>query len=371
MQFSCEKSILQEAITTASRAVSNKSSIALLEGLLITADAAGGLTLCGYNMSMGVRVTIQATVTEPGAAVLNARLFGDMIRKLPDNTIYVETDQEMLTTIHCGRAIFNLVASDATEFPQLPEVENSENPIILPQSMLKSMISQTIFAVSDNETKPILTGCLFELSDDQLRVAAVDGYRLSVRRETLEAPVPTNARFVVPAFALREVERILNESSDVVEIYPDSRHILFRIGDTVLITRLLEGEFLNYQAAIPADAKAGITVDVRQLISSIERVSLIVSEKLKTPVRMEFDGSLLKLSCITTIGKSYDEFEYDGDVPHLEIGFNNRYLLDALRACPSEKVRISLQGSLNPIVFTPEEGNAFTYLVLPVRLKAE
>lgn len=371
MQFSCEKSTLQEAITTASRAVSNKSSIALLEGLLITADATGGLTLCGYNMSMGVRVTVQATVSEPGSAVLNARLFGDMIRKLPDDTIYVETNAEMLTTIRCGRAMFNLVASDAAEFPQLPEVENSENPIILPQSMLKSMISQTIFAVSDNETKPILTGCLFELSDDQLRMVAVDGYRLSVRRETLETPAASNARFVVPAFALREIERILGESSDTVEIYPDSRHILFHIGDTVLITRLLEGEFLNYQAAIPASANAVITVDVRQLISSIERVSLIVSEKLKTPVRMEFDGSLLKLSCITTIGKSYDEFEFDGEVPHLEIGFNNRYLLDALRACPSEKVRISLQGSLNPIVFTPEEGNAFTYLVLPVRLKAE
>lgn len=371
MQFSCEKSTLQEAITTASRAVSNKSSIALLEGLLITADATGGLTLCGYNMSMGVRVTVQATVSEPGSAVLNARLFGDMIRKLPDDTISVETNAEMLTTIRCGRAMFNLVASDAAEFPQLPEVENSENPIILPQSMLKSMISQTIFAVSDNETKPILTGCLFELSDDQLRMVAVDGYRLSVRRETLETPVSANARFVVPAFALREIERILGETSDTVEIYPDSRHILFRIGDTVLITRLLEGEFLNYQAAIPASANAVITVDVRQLISSIERVSLIVSEKLKTPVRMEFDGSLLKLSCITTIGKSYDEFEFDGEVPHLEIGFNNRYLLDALRACPSEKVRISLQGSLNPIVFTPEEGNAFTYLVLPVRLKAE
>lgn len=371
MQFSCEKSTLQEAITTASRAVSNKSSVALLEGLLITADATGGLTLCGYNMSMGVRVTVQATVSEPGSAVLNARLFGDMIRKLPDDTIYVETNAEMLTTIHCGRAMFNLVASDAAEFPQLPEVENSENPIILPQSMLKSMISQTIFAVSDNETKPILTGCLFELSDNQLRMAAVDGYRLSVRRETLETPTASDARFVVPAFALREIERILGESSDTVEIYPDSRHILFHIGDTVLITRLLEGEFLNYQAAIPASANAVITADVRQLISSIERVSLIVSEKLKTPVRMEFDGSLLKLSCITTIGKSYDEFEFDGEVPHLEIGFNNRYLLDALRACPSEKVCISLQGSLNPIVFTPEDGNAFTYLVLPVRLKAE
>lgn len=370
MQFSCEKSILQEAITTASRAVSNKSSIALLEGLLITADPNGCLTLCGYNMSMGIRVTIGASVTEAGSAVLNARLFGDMIRKLPDDIIYVETSENLMTTIRCGKAMFNLVASDAQEFPQLPEVETNENPIILPQSMLKSMISQTIFAVSDNETKPVLTGCLFELEGDELHVAAVDGYRLGVRREKLETPAE-NTHFVVPGPALREVERILAESEETAEIYPDSRHILFHIGDTVLITRLLEGEFLNYRAAIPADAAATITADVRQLIASIERVSLIVSEKLKNPIRMEFDGPLLKLSCITTIGKSYDEYAYEGDVPHLEIGFNNRYLLDALRACPSDKVQISLKGSLNPIVFRPEEGDAFTYLVLPVRLKAE
>ncbi len=371
MQFSCEKSILQDAIMTASRAVSSKSTVALLEGLLLTAEADGHLTLCGYNMSMGIRAQISAMVTEPGSAVLNARLFGDMVRKLPDDVISVETDGNLLTTVRCGKAVFNLVASDAQEFPQLPEVETSDHPIVLPQFQLKSMISQTIFAVSDNEAKPVLTGCLFELEGNQLNVAAVDGYRLSVRREQLENTAAQPTRFVVPGTALREIERILTESDEPAEIYPGSRHILFRIGETVLITRLLEGEFLNYRAAIPNDAAAVITADVRKLITGIERVSLIVSEKLKNPVRMVFDGNLLRMSCITTIGKSYDEFEYDGEVDHLEIGFNNRYLLDALRACPGDTVRISLKGSLNPILFTPAEGDSFTYLVLPVRLKAE
>ena len=371
MQFSCEKSTLLEAITTASRAVSSKSSIALLEGLLLSAEADGRLTLCGYNLSMGIRASFDAMVTEPGSAVLNARLLGDIIRKLPDDTVFLETGDNLLTTIRCGKAVFNLVASDAAEFPQLPEVETGTAPVSLPQQMLKSMIAQTIFAVSDNETKPVLTGCLFELEHQQLNVVAVDGYRLSVRREKLDTPDERSARFVVPGAALREVERIVGETDDPVDIYPDARHILFRVGDTVLITRLLEGEFLNYRAAIPTDAAAVITADVRQLITSIERVSLLVSQKLKNPVRMEFDGDLLKLSCITAIGKSYDEYQYSGAVEHLEIGFNNRYLLDALRACPSDSVRISLKGSLNPIVFTPEEGDAFTYLVLPVRLKAE
>ncbi len=369
MQFSCEKSILQEAITTASRAVSSKSPIALLEGLLITAD--NTISLCGYNMSMGIRVTVGAQVTEPGSAVLNARLFGDIIRKLPDDIIYVETNDSLLTTIRCGKTVFNLVASDAQDFPQLPDVNTEETPIILPQKTLKSMISQTIFAVSDNESKPIHTGCLFEAEADQLNVAAVDGYRLSVRRETLPEACAQPKKFVVPGPALREVERILTETDETVEIYPDERHILFRMGDTILITRLIEGEFLNYRAAIPADFASTIQADVRGLITSIERVSLIVSEKLKNPVRMKFDGSLVQLSCITAIGKSYDECSFEGNVDNLEIGFNNRYLLDALRACPDGTVNLSVKGSLNPIVFTPLEGNAFTYLVLPVRLKAE
>lgn len=369
MQFSCEKSILQEAITTASRAVSSKSPIALLEGLLITADTA--ISLCGYNMSMGIRVTIGAQVTEPGSAVLNARLFGDIIRKLPDDIIYVETNESLLTTIRCGKTVFNLVASEARDFPQLPDVNTEDDPIILPQKTLKSMISQTIFAVSDNESKPIHTGCLFEAEGEQLNVVAVDGYRLSVRREALPTPCAQLKKFVVPGPALREVERILSETDHTVEIYPDERHILFRIDDTILITRLIEGEFLNYQAAIPTSFTATVQADVRSLITSIERVSLIVSEKLKNPVRMKFDGSLLQLSCITAIGKSYDECTYEGTVDNLEIGFNNRYLLDALRACPDGTVQMSLKGSLNPIVFTPQEGDAFTYLVLPVRLKAE
>ncbi len=368
MQFSCEKSILLEAITTASRAVSSKSPIALLEGLLITAD--DKLTLCGYNMSLGIQVSVGAMVSEPGQAVLNARLFGDIIRKLPDDIIHVETNDSMLTTIRCGKTIFNLVASEAKDFPQLPDVNTEENPIELSQKTLKSMISQTIFAVSDNESKPIHTGCLFESEGDKLNMAAVDGYRLAVRRETLPSAVASAKSFVVPGAALREVERILAETDEKVEIFPDERHILFRIGSTVLITRLLEGQFLNYKASIPTDFASTIDVDVKTLINSIERVSLIVSEKLKNPIRMKFDGSLLQLSCITAIGKSYDECSYEGNVDSLEIGFNNRYLLDALRACPDETVKMSVKGSLNPVVLTPEEGDSFTYLVLPVRLKA-
>lgn len=367
MKFSCEKETLLSLIGTASRAVTGKSAMPLLEGLLVEAE--NELTLTGYDLSMGIRTTGAAEVVQQGRVVLNARLFYDIVRKLPSDVVHIETDDKLLTTIKCGRAVFNLIATEADEFPALAEVD-CETEINLPQAMLKSMIAQTIFSVSDNESKPIHTGCLFELENKCLSVVAVDGYRLSVRRETVEG-ISGDMKFVVPGSSLREIERILSDDADaIVEIYPDKKNILFRIGNTTLITRLIDGEFLNYRAAIPAEFEHEIKVSRSELVTCIERVSLIVSEKLKNPVRFHFDGSYAQLSCITAVGKSYDECPFEGEVEELEIGFNNRYLLDALRASGEETVRLSLKGALNPVVITPIEGDKYTYLVLPVRLKA-
>ena len=367
MKFSCEKSTLLDAIHTASRAVSTKSTIAILEGLKITADEK--LTITGYDLAMGIRTCLDADIVQIGEIVLNAKILGDIIRKLPDDIIFFETDEKLLTTIKCGRAIFNLVASTSDDFPQMPEV-NCAKQIKMSQPMLKSMIAQTIFAVSDNEAKPIHTGCLFEIEQNHLNVVAVDGYRLSVRREILENSFD-NMKFVVPGNALREIERILSDNSEkMVSIYPDEKHILFEIDQTIFITRLIDGEFLNYRAAIPQKSNSEVTVNTQDMINSIERVSLIVSEKLKNPVRMHFDGPVIKMSCITAIGKSYDECPIDSPVDNLEIGFNNKYLLDALRACDDEKIKLSLGGALNPMVIHAIDSEKFTYLVLPVRLKS-
>lgn len=368
MKFSCDKETLLSLIATASRAVTGKSAMPLLEGLLVDAQP-DGLTLTGYDLSMGIRTTGEADTVEPGTIVLNARLFYDIVRKLPNDTVYVETDERLLTTIKCGRAIFNLVATDAAEYPALAEVSD-ETMLSMPQGVLKSMIAQTIFSVSDNESKPIHTGCLFEVEGGVLHVVAVDGYRLSVRREKIEG-MQDGVRFVVPGASLREIERILAEDSETpAEIYPDRKNILFRIGGTTLITRLIDGEFLNFRAAVPNDLEFHITADRHELVTCIERVSLIVSEKLKNPVRFHFDGTYVQLSCITAVGKSYDECQIGGSIEGLEIGFNNRYLLDALRAAGEDTVRLSLKGSLNPVVITPVEGEKYTYLVLPVRIKA-
>ena len=327
MKFSCEKETLLNLLNIASRAVTGKSSMPLLEGLLLAADA-DTLTITGYDLSMGIRTTAQVDVVEPGRIVLNSRLFCEIVRKLPQDVVYLETDDKLMTTIKCGRSVFNLMASEADEYPALADVA-SDKGLSLPQPILKSMIAQTIFSVSDNESKPIHTGCLFEIEGNRLNVVAVDGYRLSVRRETVEG-VPGDMKVVVPGASLREIERILGDDDDIVEIFPDSKNILFRIGGTTLITRLIDGEFLNYRAAIPKEFEHEVSADRQELIQCIERVSLIVSEKLKNPIRFHFDGSYVQMSCVTAIGKSYDECPFDGSIENLEIGFNNRYILEAL-----------------------------------------
>ena len=367
MKFSCEKETLLNLLSIASRAVTGKSSMPLLEGLLLAADA-DTLTITGYDLSMGIRTTAQVDVVEPGHIVLNARLILDIVRKLPQDVVYLETDDKLMTTIKCGRSVFNLMANEADEYPALADV-SSNNGLSLPQPILKSMIAQTIFSVSDNESKPIHTGCLFEIEGNRLNVVAVDGYRLSVRRETVEG-ISGDMRFVVPGASLREIERILSDDDEPVEIFPDSKNILFRIGGTTLITRLIDGEFLNYRAAIPNEFEHVVSADRHELITCIERVSLIVSEKLKNPVRFHFDGSYMQLSCVTAVGKSYDECPFEGSIENLEIGFNNRYLLDALRAAGDDQAKLQLKGALNPMIISPMEGDKYTYLVLPVRLKA-
>ena len=321
----------------------------LLEGLLLAADA-DTLTITGYDLSMGIRTTAQVDVVEPGRIVLNSRLFCEIVRKLPQDVVYLETDDKLMTTIKCGRSVFNLMASEADEYPALADVA-SDKGLSLPQPILKSMIAQTIFSVSDNESKPIHTGCLFEIEGSRLNVVAVDGYRLSVRRETVEG-VPGDMKFVVPGASLREIERILGDDDDIVEIFPDSKNILFRIGGTTLITRLIDGEFLNYRAAIPKEFEHEVSADRQELI------------------QFHFDGSYVQMSCVTAIGKSYDECPFDGSIENLEIGFNNRYILEALRAAGDEQVKLQLKGALNPMIISPMEGDKYTYLVLPVRLKA-
>lgn len=368
MKFTCEKALLQSAISTTSRAVSPKSSIPALEGILL--EAGNELRLTGYNLETGIRTTVPAEITEPGTLVLGARLFGEIIRKLPDDMVCFQSEHYTVN-IKCGMSEFNILGTDPEEFPDLPTVEY-QNSFLIKQSSLRSMISQTLFAVSDNESRPIHTGSLFEVDDQGLTIVSVDGYRLALRHEAIEKKEGEDSfSFVVPGAALSEVEKICADVDEEASVTQGARHVMFKVGSTMLVSRRLEGEFLAYRQAIPRNNTVRVEGDTRALLSSIDRVSLIISDKLKSPLRCIFDDGVLRLSTKTAIGDANDVCPIGGSGGGLEIGFNNKYLMDALKAAPADKVRLELTTGVSPCVILPtgEEEN-FLYMVLPVRLKA-
>lgn len=367
MKFTCEKNQLVSAISVASRTVAQKSAISGLEGILIRAGVKVMLT--GYNLETGITVSVDADIQETGACVMPARLFFDIVRKLPDDTVSIQVDERFKVSIKGGISSFTITALSADDYPELPDVD-SEKGIRVPQNELKAMISGTIFAVSENQARPIHTGVLFEVDNDSITSVAVDGYRLALRRYLPEESLERTLKFVAPAAALKEVEKILGDTDDPATFYPGSKHILFTIGDATLVCRILEGEFLDWRRVLPQNNPVKLVGNVSRLTDSIERVGLVISEKLKSPVRCKFGDNAAELRTVSTIGEAYDVCPIAGDGKDLEIGFNCKYLLDALRAVPDSECTLEMINGLSPIVLNPTEGNRYSYMVLPVRLKA-
>ena len=366
--FECEKVLLQNAINLTGRAVSPKSSIPALEGLLLQAET--GITLSGYNMNTGIRSSVPANVQEGGRVVLSARLFGDIVRRMPDDMIRVTVNDNLLVRLTCGDADFEISGLDAADFPELPNVEE-ESSLTIRQNLFRDMIDQTVFSVSTNEARPVHTGALFETDAEKLTIVAVDGFRLALRRDELLSAAGNAMSFIVPGSALNEVKNICADTDEPAAITVGKRHILFEIGETELICRRLEGEFLNYRTAIPRDNPTRVNVECRDLLNSLDRVSVVISEKLKAPVRCRFERDRVFLSARTGSGEARDVCPIAGDGGNLEIGFNNRYLIDALRHAPADTVEIQLNTGVSPAIIVPADGqDQFLYMVLPVRLKA-
>lgn len=366
MRFTCEKSVLSAGLNIAGRTVAVKSSLSVIEGVLCRAGS--GISLTGYNMETAITHQFDADVEEPGECILPAKLFGDIIRRLPEGPVTVSVDENYKASIRAGFAAFTISAENADDYPNLPDV-NEGKPIRIPQQELKKLISGTIFAVSENQGRPIHTGVKFEVENESVSAIAVDGFRLARRSFRPQEPIGRSISFVVPAPGLKEVEKLLGEEGDVAFTL-GNKHILFQMGGTMLVCRLLEGDFLNWRKVVPTDCPIKMAANVADLSNSIERVGLIVSEKYKSPVRCHFVRNEVEMKTITTIGSAEDRCSLAGDGQGLEIGFNVRYLAEALRAVPAEEVIVELTNPVSPIVFTPaDDKQDFAYMVLPVRIK--
>lgn len=368
MRFTCEKNMLVTGLNIASRTVAQKSSISVLEGILCKAGL--GISLTGYNMETAITYDIDAEVSDPGACILPAKLFGDIIRRLPEGPVTVVVDDSFKVSIRSGYASFTISAESSEDYPELPDV-NDGRPVKLPQNKLKELINGTIFAVSENQGRPIHTGVKFEVADDTITTIAVDGFRLARRIYHPQEGTGRDMNFVVPSAGLKEVEKIVSDSEDPAAFTLGRKHILFQVGKATLVCRLLEGEFLDWRRVVPTNCPIKLVAHVSDLASSVERVGLIVSEKYKSPVRCVFGNQELQMKTNTTIGVAEDRCSFAGDGKELEIGFNVRYLSEALKAVPSEEVTLELTNGLSPIVLTPADDKYdFSYMVLPVRIKS-
>lgn len=367
MKFTCEKTQLVSAISVASRTVAQKSAITGLEGILVRAGVKVMLT--GYNLETGITVSVDADVQENGACIMPARLFFDIVRKLPDDTVSIQVDENFKVSIKGGISSFTITALSADDYPELPDVD-SEKGIRVPQCELKAMISGTIFAVSENQARPIHTGILFEVDNDSITSVAVDGYRLALRREPVEG-YGDDCSFIVPGTALSDLERLCGDSDERVKMSVGSKHISFTVGSTVILSRRLEGDFLNYKKAIPESFRITVKTARTDLLDVVERVSLIVDSKNNAPLRLTFRKDAIDFVCTTPLGKAADSCPCEGDGGDLEIGFNDHYLSDALKAAPADELNVCLNTGSSPCIFVPADGSDnFVYMVLPVRLRA-
>jgi DNA polymerase-3 subunit beta len=369
MKFSCDKPLLLSAILTAARVAAAKSPVPELEGLLVEA-LESTVRISGYDLKTGITTTVEADVEESGSIVLNSRLFCDIIRKLPDGYVTMTSSDSFLTRIECEMSEFDIMGASAHNYPELPLLDEQKTAQT-PSNTLRDMIIQTIFSVSDNESRPIHTGVLFEIDGDNITLVAVDGYRLALRRETACSGAEEKMSFVVPGAALGEVEKISSGKEEDVKIALGSKHVMFSVGNTVLISRRLEGEFLNYKESIPREWKYQAGVDKKAMIDAVERVALIINDKQKSPLRCIFGDGVMKLQAVSTLGRAQDECSIEGSIDDLEIGFNDKFLLDALRAAPADELVIRLSTGISPCVIMPAgEEQSFIYMILPVRLRA-
>lgn len=366
MKFRCDKDVFLEAVVTTSKAASAKSTIPALEGILMELDS-NVMSLTGYNLEIGIKTTIQVENGENGSIVINARRLCEIVRKMPSGALEIVIEDNNSASIKNGRTKMSIMCMSADEYPQVPQA-NVENGFAMQQKTLKSMITQTKYACAVSDTKPVFMGCLFEIQDNILSVVAMDGLRIAVRQEPLNYE---NSSFIVPAKSLDELSHLLSDEDDKnITISIEKNQISFEFGKYTMISRLINGDFLDFHKYIKHEDSMFVEINCSEMISTLERGMLVISDKVKLPLRCEFSSDTLTLSCTTALGSYNDQINIKYSGEPFTIGLNTKFLLDAFKASESSDVRFIMTGkSIEPVLIVPKEGSEFTFLIMPMRLK--
>lgn len=364
MKLICSKENLLEGINIVQKAVSTKTTLPILEGILIEAD--DKIKMTGNDLEIGIECYVEADVKTSGSVVLNSRMFGDIVRRLPDSEVLLEVKENNAVTIECENSLFEIKGIAPEGFPSLPSIQK-ENGIKMSQKVIKDMIKQTIFAVSTDENRPILTGSLFEYKAGKLTIVSIDGYRLALRTIKPNSELEDRS-LVIPGKTLNEISKIMQPVDEELTIYAAGNQILFDMGNCIMVSRLLEGEYLNYMGIIPKEHETKVTVNTKELLACFERASLVITnDDRRYPVKLDISDELLVITSNTEIGNVREEIRVEMEGKKLEISFNPRYFIDSLRVIENESINICFTTSIGPCIIKPLQGDDFAYLILPIR----
>ena len=364
MIFTCEKQEILEGISTVQKAITGKSTMPILEGIYIKTNETS-LTLIGSDMDVSIQTTVNANIIEQGSIVIDAKIFGEIIRKLPNATIKIETLENQIIRITCEKSVFDVVYMNTNEFPELPEI-NEDLKISVKQNILKNMIKGTSFAIAQDETRPILQGILFEVKNKNLNLVELDGYRLAIKSEFLDTDI--DIEVVIPGKTLNEVSKILEDVDDIVNITFTNNHILFNLEKTKIISRLLEGKFINYNSLLPQEHKLLVDVNRQELQNAIERASLMAKDGNTNLIKLDIQQDNLVITSNSQLGKVREEMSIKLQGDEVQIAFNSRYLLDVLKNVEDDEVVMKMTSGISPCVIEEKNSENAKYLVLPVRV---
>lgn len=363
MKIICSKSNLLAGVQIVSKAVPSKTTMSILECILIDTTT-GIIKLTANDMELGIETIIEGEIIEKGIIALDARIFLEIVRKLPDNKIVVESDQNLKTTITCEKAKFNIIGKSGEDFSYLPEIEKNDS-IIVSQFTLKEVVRQTIFSIADNDNNKLMTGELFEIHEDQLKVVSLDGHRISIRKIGLKNFYGSR-KVVVPGKTLNEISKILPGYADKdVQIFFTDKHIVFEFDHTTVLSRLIEGEYFKIDQMLSNDYETKVRINKKEFLNCIDRATLLIKEGDKKPIIINIKDGSMELKINSTVGSMDEEIDIVKNGKDLMIGFNPKFLIDALRVIDDEEIDIYLVNPKAPC-FIKDENEKYIYLILPV-----
>ena len=367
MKIICNKSALLTGVNTVLKAVPARTTMPILECILIDTTS-GVIKLTANDMDLGIETTVDGDVLDKGCIALEAKLFSEIVRKLPDSEVTIETDDNNKALIKCEKAKFNIPGQSGDDFTGLPAVEKNES-ITLTQFTLKEVIRQTIFSIAANENNKLMTGELFEIKDNTLRVVSLDGHRIAIRRIELKDSYP-DRKVVVPGKTLNEISKILSgEMDDQIDIYFSENHIMFKFDDTTVVSRLIDGEYFRIDQMLSSDYETKVTINKKEFLSCIDRATLLVKEGDKKPIIIDIQDGAMELQINSAMGSMKEEIDINKEGKDIMIGFNPKFLIDALRVIDDEEISIYLVNPKAPCFIRNEE-ESYIYLILPVNFNA-